>query len=69
MADAITRTEMYLSAIAGDDITPPAPITRIEQYLQAIYDSGGASGSGVLTASSDGQGTITLKIRGEENNG
>lgn len=66
MADAITRTERYLSAIAGDDITPPEPITRIEQYLQAIYESGGASGHGVLTANSDGNGTITLGIRGSE---
>ena len=66
MADAITRTEQYLSAIAGDDITPPEPITRIEQYLQAIYESGGTGGTGVLTASSDGYGTITLRIRGSE---
>lgn len=39
-----------------------------EEKLNHIEDgiANGGSGCGVLTASSDGNGTITLKIRGSE---
>ena len=38
MAD-ILRTEQYLAAIAGESTTiPEKPLTRIEEYLAAIYE-------------------------------
>lgn len=46
----ITRTEQYLSAIAGNPgEVPEYPITREEQYLAAILEGGGSDGSGGTT--------------------
>ena len=44
----ITRTEQYLSAIAGESELPQnmKPITREEYYLQAILDKGAGGGGG-----------------------
>lgn len=33
MADVITRKEMYLAYLAGEDVNLPEPITREEQLL------------------------------------
>lgn len=42
----ITRTEQYLSAIAGNPVEAPEyPITREEQYLAAILEGGGSGGT------------------------
>ena len=42
----ITRKEMYLSAIAGEDTAIPDPaITREEMYLKYIAEHGGGSGT------------------------
>lgn len=32
----VTRTEIYLSRIAGENFDLPPPITRVEKYLYAI---------------------------------
>ena len=41
----VTRKEMYLSAIAGENTTIPDPaITRIEKYLKYIAENGGSGG-------------------------
>lgn len=38
----ITRRELYLAKIAGDDVSlPEYPITREEQYLARIAEGGG----------------------------
>lgn len=34
--DAITREEMYLANIAGEEETLPDPTTRVEKYLYQI---------------------------------
>lgn len=44
--EPITRREQFLAAIAGEDVTPPDPITREEVYLQAILNNGGGGGGG-----------------------
>ena len=48
-SEPLTRTEQYLSAIAGvtpaTDI-PPVPLTRIEKYLNKIIENGGGGGGG-----------------------
>ena len=47
----VTRKEMYLSAIAGENTTIPDPaITREEMYLKYIAEHGGGSGSGTTPA-------------------
>lgn len=33
MADIVTRKEMYLAYLAGEDVNLPEPITREEQLL------------------------------------
>lgn len=33
MSEPITRSEMYLAALGGEAVTPPAPITRMDMYL------------------------------------
>lgn len=33
MSKPITREEMYLAALGGEVVTPPAPITRMDMYL------------------------------------
>lgn len=33
MNEPITRSEMYLAALGGEAVTPPAPITRMDMYL------------------------------------
>lgn len=43
----LTRTEQYLSNIAGEQTQiPEKPITRIEQYLDYIAKNGGGGGGG-----------------------
>lgn len=65
MADELTpviREEEYLAAMAGQDVTPPDPATRKEEWLDAINDrldaalpTPAAADSGkVLTAGADG---------------
>lgn len=51
----LTRREQYLAAIAGEGEAPESPITREEQYLQAILDNGGGGGGG------GGESTIAWK--------
>ena len=61
----VIREEEYLAAIAGQDVTPPDPATRKEEWLDAIADhvdaldsvlpAPAAADSGkVLTAGADG---------------
>lgn len=58
----VIREEEYLAAIAGQDVTPPDPATRKEEWLDAIADhldavvpTPAAADSGkVLTAGDDG---------------
>jgi hypothetical protein len=46
----ITRQEIYLSKIAGENTTlPDEPITREEMYLDYIAKNGGQSGGGDMT--------------------
>lgn len=33
MSEPITREEMYLAALNGEAVTPPAPITRMDMYM------------------------------------
>lgn len=42
----ITRKETFLAKAGGQDVTTPEPITRTEQFLQAIIDNGGGGGGG-----------------------
>lgn len=46
-AKPLTRTEQYLSNIAGENnAIPTKPFTRIEQYLDYIAKNGGGGGGG-----------------------
>lgn len=47
--EPITRKEMFLAAISGEDVELPEPITREEIYLNTIAKSGGGGG-GVATS-------------------
>lgn len=40
----ITREEMYLAKMAGQDVDTPDPVTRREMFLDAIADNGGGGG-------------------------
>lgn len=42
--EPITRQEIYLSAIAGQERSLPDPVTRVEQYLAYIAENGGGGG-------------------------
>lgn len=42
----ITREESFLAKLGGQDVTTPEPITRTEQFLQAIIDNGAGGGGG-----------------------
>lgn len=42
----ITRKETFLAKAGGQDVVTPEPITRTEQFLQAIIDNGGGGGGG-----------------------
>ena len=44
MSDPITREETFLAAAAGDSVTLPKPITRVEQYLKRIAERTGTGG-------------------------
>lgn len=35
----ITRVETYLAALSGEDVTPPEPTTRIEEWLDKVVDN------------------------------
>lgn len=39
----ITRKEIYLAKVAGDQVETPEPITREEMYLKKIAEGGGGS--------------------------
>jgi hypothetical protein len=41
MLTPITRIEMYLTKIAGANVTTPEPVTRIEQFLDDWANGGG----------------------------
>ena len=42
-----SRTESYLAKAAGEDVTiPEKPLSRLEQYLEAIAENGGGGGGG-----------------------
>jgi hypothetical protein len=72
----ITRGEMFLAKIGGQDVQTPTPITRKEMFLQKIAEngsggSGGGGASGVLgvfishnTESLDGE--ITCNVTYDE---
>lgn len=42
----ITRQEIFLAKISGEDVQLPEPMTREEIYLKAIADNGGGGGGG-----------------------
>lgn len=44
MSNPITREETFLAAAAGDSVTLPKPITRVEQYLKRIAERTGTGG-------------------------
>lgn len=44
--EPLTREERYLSAIAGQEVGIPTPITRVEQYLAYIAENGTGGGGG-----------------------
>lgn len=44
--DPITRRELYLAKIEGQDVEIPEPITREEHYLYDIAMNGGGGGGG-----------------------
>lgn len=44
MAEPLTRRERYYAAMAGSGEPPSYPLTREEEFLQEIIDSGGGSG-------------------------
>ena len=55
MADELpapeSRVESYLAKAAGEDVTiPEKPLSRLEQYLDAIAEGGGGGGGGTYTA-------------------
>lgn len=46
-----SRVESYLAKAAGEDVTiPEKPLSRLEQYLDAIAEGGGGGGGGSYTA-------------------
>lgn len=52
-----SRTESYLAKAAGEDVTiPEKPLSRIEQYLEAIAEGGGGGGS-INVVQTTGQST------------
>lgn len=60
----MTRKEIYLAKMAGEDVSVPEPMTREETYLKKIAENGGSGGGGdsgvlIVTATIDGN-TITL---------
>lgn len=46
----VIREEEYLAAIAGQDVTPPDPATRREEWLDAIADNVASLASDLSTA-------------------
>lgn len=41
-----SRVESYLAKAAGEDVTiPEEPLSRLEQYLEAIAEGGGGGGT------------------------
>ena len=57
--EPITRTEQYLSRIAGDDCDiPEYPITRTEQYLERIAKGGGVGTGAVIDVTIAGQSLV-----------
>lgn len=46
MIDAITREEMFLANLAGEDVKTPEPITRKEKLLKKIIEKIGESSGG-----------------------
>lgn len=67
--ETLTRTEQYLSAIAGESDLPQnmKPITREEHYLQAILDKGAGGGGGEGGSSKPLFPTITIESTFDEN--
>lgn len=67
--DPLTRRETYYAAMAGESSDIPEPVTREEQYLKKIAESGGGGGSlpeggtagQVLTKKSDTAGDAEWK--------
>ena len=57
--EPITRTEQYLSRIAGDDCAiPEYPITRTEQYLDRIAKGGGVGTGAVKDVTVNGTSVL-----------
>lgn len=42
----MTRKEIYLAKMAGEDVSVPEPMTREETYLKKIAENGGSGGGG-----------------------
>lgn len=42
--EPITREEMFLAKLAGQDVQTPEPITRKEKLLNKAIENGGAGG-------------------------
>lgn len=42
--EPITREEMFLAKLAGQDVQTPEPITRKEMLLSKAIENGGAGG-------------------------
>lgn len=75
MSDPITREETFLAAAAGDSVTLPKPITRVEQYLKRIAERTGTGGgspdspqnaaltfTGAVSATYDGSVPVSVNI-------
>lgn len=58
----ITRKEIYLAKVAGDQVETPDPITREEMYLKKIAEADGVL---VVQLESDGETWSSNKSRAE----
>lgn len=65
--EPITRQEKFLAKAAGQDVTTPKPITRVEKFLQNLIDhiasigSNGSTGSVPSIATASVGQTIVVK--------
>ena len=44
-----TRSELFMAAAAGENVTPPTPTTREEYFLKKIAENAGGGGGGAGT--------------------
>lgn len=56
-----SRVESYLAKAAGEDVTiPEKPLSRLEQYLDAIAEGGGGGGAGPTVVQTPGTSTTDV---------